>query len=201
VSGHIQDRWNRRGRFGDPGPTARNGKGLRWRVQYSDLSGRQRNKSFARRADAEQFLTLVQRRQVRSELLAADRDGFDPAGYYVYLLWEMPDDPAPLYVGKSGNILTRLGIHLSDADKRARIGWVSLVRCTSEQAMDRREAQLIRRYRPEWNRLIYLDDGRREYTGRPVRQPDLDKDQDWQNLKDDIRRATVRARAKHGAAS
>jgi integrase len=50
----VDDRWYRRvnGRLVQ---TARYGHGLRWRVRYLDPSGRERGKSFTRKADADKF--------------------------------------------------------------------------------------------------------------------------------------------------
>lgn len=50
----IDDRWYRRvnGRLV---PTARHGKGMRWRVRYLDPAGREHGKSFARKTDAEKY--------------------------------------------------------------------------------------------------------------------------------------------------
>lgn len=59
MSGHIQDRWYRPGRDGKPQPTARHGQGLRWRARYLDPDGRERAKSFTRKAEAENFLTTT----------------------------------------------------------------------------------------------------------------------------------------------
>jgi hypothetical protein len=55
---HIEDRWKkvvdgRRER------TVRFGKGLRWRARYADPNGRERSQMFARKADAERFLTTM----------------------------------------------------------------------------------------------------------------------------------------------
>lgn len=141
---HIEDRWKQPGR----------NAGLRWRARYVSTDGHERSKSFARRFDAEQFLAMKAKLRVRAELLASDGDGVDPAGYYVYLLWGVQGDDVPVYVGQSGNILHRLGNHLGDAGKRAGVGWITLIRCTSELAMVRREGELIRKYRPAWNKHI-----------------------------------------------
>ena len=156
MSGHIQDLWYAPGRRGGkPRRTVKHGKGRRWKARYLDPDGRERSKSFTRKADGEEFLAIKARARVRAELqLAHDNTGIDPAGYYVYLLWETPDDGKPLYVGCSGNILSRIGSHLHYVGKRSRIGWVTLIRCTSEQAMLRRETELIRKYRPEWNKRV-----------------------------------------------
>jgi hypothetical protein len=141
---HIEDQSKRPGRGGR----------RRWRARYIDSNGRERSKSFDRRVDAEQFLAIREKARVRAELLASDGDGIDPAGYYVYLLWAIEGDAKPVYIGQSGNILARLGSHLGDPSKRAGVGWITLIRCTSQQAMMRREAELIRKYRPAWNRHV-----------------------------------------------
>ncbi len=52
---HVQDRWYARGPDGELVPTARHGKGLRWRVRYLDPEGFERNKSFERKIDAQRF--------------------------------------------------------------------------------------------------------------------------------------------------
>ena len=191
---HIRDKWVTR----DGRQTARFGHGKRWRATWTDLDGSEHGKCFDRKADAAHWLAVVGRAWLRAELLlAADGDGNDPSGFYVYLLWEVPHDPKPLYVGKSGNILGRLGGHLNDGAKRARVGWVTLIRCTSEQAMARREAELIRKYRPEWNKDIPLVNGGRERNG--VAQPPMTPpapDKDWQRLVTSVRDAGQRARRR-----
>jgi hypothetical protein len=75
---------------------------------------------------------------------------FRPHGFFVYLLWGH-DDGTPIYVGKSANILNRLGTHMVDPSRRHRIRAVTLIRCKDELTMDRTEDRLIRRYRPELN--------------------------------------------------
>ena len=47
---HVEDRWRREGR---------KGTGRRWRVRYHDPAGGERSKSFARKAEADRFLTQV----------------------------------------------------------------------------------------------------------------------------------------------
>ena len=47
---HIEDRWKRAGR---------GGRGRRWRVRYADLDGRERSRSFDKKADAVRFETQV----------------------------------------------------------------------------------------------------------------------------------------------
>jgi GIY-YIG catalytic domain len=148
--GHIQDLWI----TASGQPSSRHGHGKRWRARWTGTDGMEHSKNFTRRVDADQYLIMREKAKVRTELLAADGDGIDPAGYYVYLLWEVQGDTVPVYVGSSGNILNRLGSHLGDNAKRAQVGWVTLIRCTSQQAMLRRETGLIRKYRPAWNRHI-----------------------------------------------
>lgn len=153
---HVKDLWITR----DGHKTARhpdNGgskQAKRWQATWDAPDGAERARCFARRTDAEQFLAMKEKLRVRAELLSSDGDGIDPAGFYVYLLWAAQADDEPVYVGKSANILARLGDHLGDAGKRAGIGWVTLIRCTSEAAMVRREAELIRKYLPAWNKRI-----------------------------------------------
>ena len=146
---HIGDMWFTAGQ-----PTARYGRGKRWKARWTGPEGQERAKCFDRRVDAQQFLAMKEKLRVRAELLTADGDGIDPAGYYVYLLWGVQGDDVPVYVGRSANILHRLGNHLGDAGKRAGVGWITLIRCTSEMAMVRREGELIRKYRPAWNKHI-----------------------------------------------
>jgi hypothetical protein len=81
---------------------------------------------------------------------AIDVDGFNPNGHFVYLLWGSSDD-CPLYVGRSANILGRLGQHLYDNSKRKRIKRVTLVRCYSARDADETETKLIKFYEPELN--------------------------------------------------
>lgn len=126
----------------------------RWLAVWADRAGDEHTKTFAKRWDADQFLAVKEKARVRNEILAADGDGIDPVGWYVYLLWEVADDAVPLYVGCSGNILARLGAHLGNSDRRYRVGWVTLIRCTSQKAMLAREGALIRKYRPEWNKHV-----------------------------------------------
>jgi GIY-YIG catalytic domain/Arm DNA-binding domain len=119
--------------------------------------GRRRQKrigAFRTRTEAEEALADAVASASRGKARVVSGAGIDPAGYYVYLLWAVQDDDQPLYVGSSGNILARLGDHLGDSGKRGHVGWVTFHRCASEQAMLRREGELIRRYRPPWNRRI-----------------------------------------------
>ena len=60
---HTEDRWFRTvpGPDGKPvkEPRPRNGIGRRWRVRYEDLEGKERGRSFDRKADADAFKTEV----------------------------------------------------------------------------------------------------------------------------------------------
>jgi excinuclease UvrABC nuclease subunit len=90
--------------------------------------------------------------------IAADNiDGdFDPRGFFVYFLWGNETD-RPLYVGKSTNILSRLGTHLTDPVKRWQITRVTLLKCETAQRMDHTESRMIRHYQPPLNKagIVY----------------------------------------------
>ncbi|MCW2652032.1 MAG: Excinuclease subunit-like protein [Mycobacterium sp.] len=89
---------------------------------------------------------------------AFDPCGFDPRGYFVYLLWG--DDPdTPIYVGQSRNILSRLGSHMKDEKKRDMTRRLQLIRCPDETTMDNMERVLIRKHQPPLNVT---------WCGRPV---------------------------------
>ena len=53
---HVEDRWQATGPGSARTRTARYGTGRRWRVRYLDPGGRERNRSFDCKAEAEQFL-------------------------------------------------------------------------------------------------------------------------------------------------
>lgn len=73
MSGHIQDLWYAPGpRGGKPRPTARHGQGRRWKARYLDPDGRERSKSFARKVDAERFLTEVEHSKLAGSYLDPD---------------------------------------------------------------------------------------------------------------------------------
>lgn len=55
---HIQDRWEKT-IDGQRVRTDRYGKGRRWRARYLDPDGHERNKTFARKVDAERFMVGV----------------------------------------------------------------------------------------------------------------------------------------------
>jgi integrase len=53
---HVEDRWHAAGPDGSRARTSRFGTGRRWRVRYLDPDGKERNRSFERKTDAERFL-------------------------------------------------------------------------------------------------------------------------------------------------
>jgi hypothetical protein len=102
-------------------------------------------------------LVVEQRRQARAaarfarlESARFTEDGFDPRGWFVYLLWTGKDAECPLYVGKTGNMLARPGAHFG-REWGAEVGWVTFVRCASERDALAAESVLITRYLPPWN--------------------------------------------------
>jgi integrase len=73
VSGHIQDLWYSPGpRGAKPRPTSRHGHGQRWKARYLDPDNKERSKSFARKADAERFLTEVEHSKIAGSYLDPD---------------------------------------------------------------------------------------------------------------------------------
>jgi hypothetical protein len=151
----------------------------RYQVAYTDTNTGTRRlapHTFERRNDAEAWLAdqhreiedAVRRRRynewdghskARELGLAAANlaattisESFDPAGYFVYLLWGNDPD-TPIYVGKSTNILARLGAHMLDGEKRPVTRRVQLFRCETADVMDDTELLLIRHYRPPFNQL------------------------------------------------
>lgn len=79
------------------------------------------------------------------------KEGLDPFGYYVYLLWPDKDAAKPVYVGQSRNLFSRLGSHMTDPAKRYKVYWVTIVRCKDEDSMNRVEEDLIRHHCPPLN--------------------------------------------------
>ena len=57
---HVEDRWEKQADGGVRVRTDRYGKGDRWRARYFDPNGRERARTFARKADAERFLAGVE---------------------------------------------------------------------------------------------------------------------------------------------
>ena len=115
--------------------------------QIADLARRLRT--------AENHLDRQARRlvQVQSEsaLEAVAQTGdLEVIGFFVYLLYERG---TVIYVGRSENILARLGTHMSSPDRRHRVDRVRLVRCASYSAMCVTEDRLIASLSPELNTI------------------------------------------------
>jgi hypothetical protein len=68
-----------------------------------------------------------------------------------YVLWG-EDQERPLYVGKSTNVLARLGTHLADPVKRSQIRRWTIIECADGPSrLDEAETMLIAHYRPRYN--------------------------------------------------
>jgi len=70
--GHVQDLWMSPGEDGRDRPTDRHGHGKRWKARYLDTEGAERSKAFARKQDAEKFLTEVEADIMRGTYLDPD---------------------------------------------------------------------------------------------------------------------------------
>lgn len=82
---------------------------------------------------------------------AISPEGINPHGYYVYLLWPEKGADKPIYVGRSRNVLSRLGTHMDDWERRHATSWVSIIDCHTEAAMIKIEGKLIAHYQPMLN--------------------------------------------------
>lgn len=56
MAGHIADRWRVRDSEGKAIPSRHDGQGARWRARYVDPNGREQNRRFTRKVDAQQWL-------------------------------------------------------------------------------------------------------------------------------------------------
>ncbi|NBX98162.1 hypothetical protein EBQ81_04850 [bacterium] len=74
-----------------------------------------------------------------------------PAGYFVYFLCRDHED-RPVYIGQSQNWASRIATHFKDTDKEW--DYYKLIECKTHSAMVELEAQLINKYRPEYNKHI-----------------------------------------------
>jgi hypothetical protein len=118
--------------------------------RFAEKALEQERKANARRTQA---LELKRQQSLRLALRGSAAklgDGFNPNGYFVYVLWGDEADQ-PLYVGQSINVLARLGAHMNEPLKRAAVQSVALIRCKSQKHMTATEIELIRTLRPEWN--------------------------------------------------
>lgn len=68
----IDDRWHRRDTDGNVQRTDRYGQGARWLVRWRDPDGRQRKKSFKRKAEAEAYATTVEHGMMSGSYIAPD---------------------------------------------------------------------------------------------------------------------------------
>jgi hypothetical protein len=73
----------------------------------------------------------------------------NPHGFYVYYLWS--DAGELLYVGRSTNVLSRLGVHMTTPDRRREIARVATVEHPDAASMKRAEERAIKAHRPPWN--------------------------------------------------
>jgi integrase len=93
----IDDRWYRR-QGGRLVPTARHGRGMRWRVRYLDPSGRERGKSFARKQDAEKFKATTEADLIRGQWADPDAGRRLLADYAREWLASRSGEPSTLQV-------------------------------------------------------------------------------------------------------
>lgn len=78
---HVEDRWHKAGPDGKQARTPRYGTGRRWRVRYLDPNGKERNKSFDRRVDADRFRVQVEADVLRGTYLDPDAGKVTLRGY------------------------------------------------------------------------------------------------------------------------
>jgi len=69
---HVEDRWWVAGEDGGRVRSPRHGSGRRWRVRYLDPDGRERNKSFDRRPEADRFKVQAEADVLRGTYLDPD---------------------------------------------------------------------------------------------------------------------------------
>jgi hypothetical protein len=126
-------------------------------VTVGETVGRLLERLEAQQRSLQEMLRITHRNEERagqdmaSVLSTGIGESFEPHGCFVYILWG--DDPErPVYVGKSTNILTRLGSHMGEATKRRLTTRIELLRCNGTPVMDRTEIRLIRQYRPLLNK-------------------------------------------------
>jgi len=69
---HVEDRWHKAAPGGGQERTERYGGGRRWRVRYADPDGKERNRSFDKKVDAERFRTQVEADVLRGSYIDPD---------------------------------------------------------------------------------------------------------------------------------
>lgn len=105
-----------------------------------------------RRAALDAHLARARPEPQRSLSVPVVIESFEPNGFFVYYLWG--DDPhQPLYIGKSANVLARLGKHMN-APYARQVRRVTVLRCNSAEQMDETEARLIAERRPLLNVML-----------------------------------------------
>lgn len=110
----------------------------------------------------------------KAAVAASLETAIDTSGYVVYFLWG-DDLEQPLYIGRSTNVLARLGAHLGHGTKRRSVRKVSMIRCPTEQVMCKVEERMIRIYRPPWNSVGTPVDHRARVTAlRRGKLPSMD---------------------------
>ena len=139
-----------------------------WRVRWTDPIGKQISRSFKTLAEAEAFQSVVDTvrehgqpmDKVRpSRLTDEARFRVSSRGHHVYLLHD--EDDKVVYVGRSSNVLKRIGDHLHVRGRRDVVASVSIIRCMDEDEMKQLEMALIYLHQPELNT--------RGLAGRPRR--------------------------------
>jgi integrase len=91
--GHVEDRWEK-AVAGQRVPTARQGKGKRWRARYVDADGRERSQTFTRKGDAERFLIATEADLLRGSYVDPQRAKLTLAAYAERWLAAQPLRPA-----------------------------------------------------------------------------------------------------------
>lgn len=69
---HIQDLWFSPGPDGKDRPTVRHGSGKRWKARYLGPGEKERSRTFARKSDAERFLTEIEHSKIAGSYLDPD---------------------------------------------------------------------------------------------------------------------------------
>lgn len=157
-----------------------------WRVRWVEPDGRRCSRTFDTEEEALDFqqaakdvlrrgecvrLVMPKARFIDSHVKVTAR------GFYCYMLHG--DDGAVLYVGRSQNILKRLGDHLHVKGRRAVVDHVSIIPCVTEAEMKRLETALIYQHQPQLNTRGRL--GRPRRTERNLRNEVTNTDSDFQD--------------------
>jgi integrase len=109
---HVEDRWHSHGADGEMTPTARYGKGRRWRVRYIDPDGCERNRSFDPKIDADRFRATTEADLARGAWIDPDASKTRLADYARDWLAGRSGEPATLDILRvrvKGHIIPALG--------------------------------------------------------------------------------------------